>query len=76
MATTNTDVVAAPFLKALTQALPPEIAEVLLPSLRLRANASRLVVVVPNPIWRDVFHDLAAERLRALLKQANIDDQA
>ena len=48
MATTNTDVVAAPFLKALAQALPPEIAEVLLPSLRLRANASRLVVVVPN----------------------------
>jgi len=59
---------AAPFLKALTQALPPEIAEVLLPPLRMRANAGRLVVVVPNPVWRDVFHDLAADRLRALLK--------
>lgn len=68
MATTDTDVVAAPYLKALAQALPTELAEVLLPSLRLRANASRLVVVVPNPVWRDVFHDLAAERLRSVLK--------
>lgn len=75
MATTDTDVVAAPFLKALAQALPPEIAEVLLPSLRMRANASRLVVVVPNPVWRDVFHDLAAERLRALLKPKGLSLQ-
>ncbi|HEX3134248.1 MAG TPA: DnaA/Hda family protein [Planctomycetota bacterium] len=72
MAATDIDAVAAPFLKALAQALPPEIAEVLLPSLRLRANAGRLVVVVPNPVWRDVFHDLAADRLRTLLKPKNM----
>jgi chromosomal replication initiator protein len=75
MATTDTDVVAAPFLKALAQALPAEIAEVLLPPLRLRANASRLVVVVPNPVWRDVFHELAAERLRTLLKAKGLSLQ-
>ena len=68
MATADIDVVAAQYLKALTLALPRELAEVLLPPLRLRANAGRLVVVVPNPIWRDVFHELAAERLRGLLK--------
>lgn len=72
MATTDTDVATAPFLKALAQALPAEIAEVLLPALRLRTNAGRLVVVVPNPVWRDVFHDLAAERLRAALKPKNM----
>jgi chromosomal replication initiator protein len=72
MAATDIDAVAAPFLKALAQALPPEVAEVLLPPLRLRANAGRLVVVVPNPVWRDVFHDLAADRLRALLKPKNM----
>src|SRR4051812_24321024 len=68
MATTDSDGVAAQYLKALTLALPKELAEVLLPPLRLRANAGRLVVVVPNPVWRDVFHELAAERLRGLLK--------
>jgi chromosomal replication initiator protein len=72
MAATDIDAVVAPFLKALAQALPPEVAEVLLPPLRLRANAGRLVVVVPNPVWRDVFHDLAADRLRALLKPKNM----
>jgi chromosomal replication initiator protein len=72
MASTDTDAVAAPFLKALAQGLPPEVAEVLLPSLRLRANASRLVVVVPNPVWRDLFHDLAADRLRSLLRPKNM----
>ena len=75
MATTDTDVVAAHYLKALALALPKELAEVLLPPLRLRSNAGRLVVVVPNPIWRDVFHELAAERLRGLLKPKGLSLQ-
>jgi chromosomal replication initiator protein len=68
MASSDTDTVSAQYLKELAQVLPPELAEVLLPSLRLRANAGRMVVALPNPVWRDVFQDLVAERLRALIR--------
>ena len=75
MATSDNDVVAAQYLKALAQALPKELAEVLLPPLRLRANASRLIVAVPNAVWRDVFQDLAAEHLRGLLRPKGLSLQ-
>ena len=75
MATSDNDVVAAQYLKALAQALPKELAEVLLPPLRLRANASRLIVAVPNAVWRDVFQELAAEQLRGLLRPKGLSLQ-
>ena len=75
MAPSDNDAVTAHYLQALAQALPKELAEVLLPPLRLRANASRLIVAVPNAIWRDVFQELAAEHLRGLLKPKGLSLQ-
>lgn len=64
----DAEAAAAPFIRILAKALPDEIAEVLLPTLRLRVAAGRLVAVLPNPVWRDVFTDHAGEHLRAALK--------
>jgi chromosomal replication initiator protein len=41
--------------EALRRALPPEIAEVLLPSMRLRLGSRRVIVALHNRIWLDVF---------------------
>jgi chromosomal replication initiator protein len=68
MANPDPDTLIAPLMKALAQSLPGEVAEVLLPALRLRTSGSRLVVVVPNPVWRDTFQELAGDRLRSLIK--------
>jgi chromosomal replication initiator protein len=59
-------------LRALARDLPPELAEVLLPTLQLKAAAGRLVAVLPNPVWRDVFREHAAEIARALLKSRGL----
>ena len=67
-ATTDTDAIAALYLKQLGKLLPREVSEVLLPVIRLRSSSSRLLVMLPNPIWRDVFNELAADRLRSLIK--------
>ncbi len=41
--------------------LPPEIAEVLLPALRLRVSGTRMYAVLPNRMWMDAFRLGAAE---------------
>ena len=46
---------------ALARSLPPEIAEVLLPALRLRVSGGRLFAVLPNRIWLEAFRQVASE---------------
>lgn len=46
---------AAQVLARLGRELPPELAEVLLPVLRLRASGGRLYAVLPNRMWLDAF---------------------
>ncbi len=43
----------------LARILPPEVAEVLLPALRLRISAGRLYAVLPNRLWLDAFRQVA-----------------
>lgn len=64
----DSEAAAAQVMRALAKALPPELAEVLLPAVRLRGASGRMVAVLPNPAWREVFRDHAAETVRALLK--------
>lgn len=45
----------------LARTLPPEIAEVLLPALRLRVSGGRLYAVLPNRIWLEAFRQVANE---------------
>lgn len=52
----------------LATVLAPELAEILLPAVRFRTSAGRLMAVAPNPVWRDVFRDHAADEARAWLK--------
>jgi chromosomal replication initiator protein len=44
----------------LARTLPPEIAEVLLPALRLRVAGGRLLAVLPNRIWLEAFRQSAS----------------
>jgi chromosomal replication initiator protein len=44
----------------LIRTLPPEIAEVLLPALRLRVAGGRLFAVLPNRIWLEAFRQSAS----------------
>src|SRR4051812_4851549 len=65
----------AELMRALSAALPAEIAEVLLPALRLRAGPGRMVAVLPNPVWRDVFRDHAGEHARRALRARGLELQ-
>ncbi len=59
----------AELMHELAAALPPELAEVLLPTMRLRPAAGKVVVAVfPNQVWRDVFREHAAELARRVLR--------
>ncbi len=71
-ATTDTDTIAAHYVKQLGKLLPSELADVLIPVMRVRSSTTRLLVMLPNPIWRDVFNDLAADRLRGLIASKGI----
>lgn len=46
---------AAQLLESIRTALPAELAEVLVPAMRLRITGGRAVVVLPNRIWLDAF---------------------
>src|SRR4051812_15177711 len=59
-------------MRELAAALPAELAEVLLPTMRLRPAAGRLVAVFPNQVWRDVFRDHAAEHARRVLRARSL----
>jgi chromosomal replication initiator protein len=72
MALTDTDAIANGLLKQLAKLLPPELADVLLPTVRMRSSSSRVLVTLPNPIWRDVFQEFAADRLRTLAQAKNL----
>jgi chromosomal replication initiator protein len=58
--------------QAVTSALPRELSEVLLPAIRWRAGGERLVAVLPNQVWQDLFHDHAAEPARKFLRSYNL----
>lgn len=58
----------ADLLRTLQGALQPEIAEVLLPAVRLRPAAGRLVAILPNSIWLEVFREHALEHAEAALR--------
>jgi chromosomal replication initiator protein len=64
----DSDAAAAQAIRALRKSLPPEVAEVLLPTITWRGASGRMVAVLPNPIWRDVFREHAADTVRTLLK--------
>ncbi len=51
----------------LAQRLPGPLADVLLPAIRWRAGQNRLVAVLPNQIWYDLFSEHAADAARELL---------
>jgi len=55
----NRDVIAA---------LPAEIAEVLMPMVRFRPAAGRLIAIFPNQIWLDVFREHAVKAIEPLLR--------
>jgi chromosomal replication initiator protein len=59
-------------MRALGAALPAEVAEVLLPVVRLRQGVGRVVAVLPNEVWRDVFRDHAAEHARRALSSRGL----
>jgi chromosomal replication initiator protein len=48
-------------------ALPAEISEVLMPVMRLRPAAGRLVVIFPNQIWLEAFREHALKATEQLL---------
>lgn len=56
----------------LAQKLAAEISEHLLPAVRWRSTPGRLVAVLPNQVWQDLFRDHAAEPVRDLLKTHNL----
>jgi len=64
----DSDAAAAQVQRALRKSLPTELSEVLLPTITWRGTSGRMVAVLPNPVWRDVFREHAAETVRALLK--------
>jgi chromosomal replication initiator protein len=68
----DSEAASASVLRALAKNLPPELAEVLIPTIRLRGASGRMVAILPNPIWRDVFREQAAETVRALLKNQGL----
>ena len=59
---------AGQLMRHLAKTLPAELTEVLLPALSLRGSGRRLVAMLPNPVWGDVFRDHAAEAARRWLK--------
>lgn len=58
----------AELIRELEAALPREVAEVLLPSVRMRASAGRLMALFPNQIWLEVFREHAGERAERWLR--------
>jgi chromosomal replication initiator protein len=64
----DSEATTAQLLRALRKTLPSELSEVLLPTIRWRGASGRMVAVLPNPVWRDVFREHAADTVRALLK--------
>lgn len=63
----HADVVEA-LTRHLMTVLPPELAEVLLKAVRFRISSGRIMAMAPNPVWRDVFRDHAADATRTWLK--------
>lgn len=68
----SNDVLAVDLTRHLASVLPAELAEVLLPAVRFRRTQGRMVAVLPNPVWRDVFRDHAADAARAWLKRHDL----
>jgi chromosomal replication initiator protein len=56
----------------LATVVPPELAEVLLQAVRFRVAHGRAIAVLPNPVWREVFRDHAAEAARSWLKERGL----
>lgn len=59
----------------LHEVLPRELSEVLMLAVSFRVSAGRMMVITPNPAWRDVFRDHAADIARAWLKNYNLSVQ-
>ncbi len=68
MAIADVDAASALVQRELARTLPAELAEVLLPVLRWRGAGGHLIAVLPNPTWREVFREHAADATRRLLK--------
>ncbi len=59
-------------MRRLQAQLPSEIAEVLLPAVRLRAAKGRRVALLPNSIWLEVFREHAAPIAEALARERSL----
>ncbi len=59
-------------MRQLRAELAPEIAEVLLPALKLRLSGTRLIALLPNTIWLEVFREHALELAERLLRPRNL----
>ncbi|MBA3846663.1 MAG: AAA family ATPase [Planctomycetes bacterium] len=52
----------------LATVLPPELGEVLLPALRWRPVPGRMIAVLPNHVWRDLFVEHGLDAARTFLR--------
>ncbi len=59
-------------MRRLQAQLPSEISEVLLPAVRLRAAKGRMVALLPNSIWLEVFRAHAAPIAEALARERSL----
>lgn len=64
----TTDAVVKQLTAELVKVLVPELAEVLLLAVRWRSGPGRMVAVLPNQVWFDLFRDHAAEESRRVLR--------
>lgn len=69
----KSDRLIADLVHHLQAALPAVLLEVLLPALRWRSTAGRVVAVLPNQPWLEVFHQHAAETAAAFLRERDAE---
>lgn len=61
--------------RVLQRLLPPPLAEVLLPAVTWHNHGRRVIALVPNPTWEEVFLAHAAEPARRYLERHGLDLQ-